>query len=89
MSMAKVHAILCAIFESADDKPTRQQQGKCIARAGAVKRMKQNGAEQSEEYVQYRCVGGGRESKNCSNARWDCDCACDCPIASGRCRLRL
>lgn len=40
MSMAKVHAILCAIFESADDKPTRQQQGKCIARAGAVKRNK-------------------------------------------------
>jgi hypothetical protein len=34
MSMAKVHAILCAIFESADYKPTRQQQGKFFAHAG-------------------------------------------------------
>jgi hypothetical protein len=85
MSMAKVHAILCAMFESADYKPTRQQQGKRIARAGQRDAVRRNRMAQSEEYVQYRCVGGGRESKNCSNARWDCDC----PIASGRCRLRL
>ena len=56
--MAKVHAILCAMFESADYKPTRQQQGKCIARAGRRGAVLINRMAQSEEYVQYRCAGG-------------------------------